>query len=116
MKDVLFFFILGVVVGFVAFRLFSEIPQKHKIVYDGLVFTPDLLVIDLDDSVIVYNNSAKVMEIAAGKHNDHKNLKGFEEKIIKSGETYSFMPEEKGIFDLHDHLNPKKLGALVVYK
>ncbi len=113
-RNTLFFFVLGVVTGLVAFRLFSEFPQKHMIVYDGLTFNPVLLVIDLGDSVTVSNKSNKVMEVAAGKHDDHKNLKGFEEKIVKAGETYSFIPEEKGIFDLHDHLNPKKLGVLVI--
>ncbi|MBI4029392.1 MAG: hypothetical protein HY376_03425 [Candidatus Blackburnbacteria bacterium] len=114
MRNNLSFFVLGVVTGVVAFRLFSEIPQKHTIFYDGSTFNPGLLVIGLGDSVTVSNNSIRVMEVAVGKHEDHKNLKGFEEKIINSGGAYSFVSEERGVFDLHDHLHPKKLGVLVV--
>ncbi|OGY08086.1 MAG: hypothetical protein A2782_03675 [Candidatus Blackburnbacteria bacterium RIFCSPHIGHO2_01_FULL_43_15b] len=114
MKNALFFFVLGIITGVMAVELFSQIPKRHTIFYDGLMFSPELLVIRFGDSVTVYNNSTKAMEVAAGKHENHKNLQGFEEKIVKPETTYTFTPLEKGAFDFHDHLNPKKLGILAI--
>lgn len=88
--------------------------SHHTVSYDGIGFYPEFTVVQLGDSVIVKNSSQKLMEIAVGKHENHEALQGFQEKIIKPETTYTFTPREKGVFYLHDHLNPKKLGILVI--
>ena len=54
------------------------------------------------------------MEIAVGKHENHQILNGFQEKIIDSKGEYVFTPLERGVFDIHNHLNPKKPGTLII--
>ena len=88
--------------------------SQHTISYNGENFQPKFVVIHLGDSVTVKNDSIKSMEIAVGRHDNHETLEGFEEKIVKPETSYTFSPREKGVFDLHDHKNPKELGALVV--
>ncbi|GEM_PF-5447599 len=90
------------------------LPKRHTVYYDGQKFSPQSLTIKLGDSVSVKNNSQTYMEIAVGEHKSHRNLKGFEEKVVEAGVVYAFIPQEKGIFDFHDHLNPKKLGILTI--
>lgn len=88
--------------------------KRHTVLYDGTIFTPEFVVIHLGDTVAIKNNSQTPMSIAVGRHENHKTLNGFQEKIINSKQEYTFTPQEKGVFDIHDHLNPKKLGYLVV--
>lgn len=90
--------------------------KNHTIAYDGISFTPEFVVIHLGDSITIKNNSQKAMEIAVGLHENHKTLNGFQEKIINSKKEYAFVPQERGVFDLHDHFNPKKLGYIIIDK
>lgn len=90
------------------------ITKRHTILYDGALFTPEFVVIHLGSSVTIKNSSQTPMEIAVGKHDNHKTLRGFQEKIIKPETKYTFTPQEKGVFDLHNHLHPKKLGTLII--
>lgn len=103
---------LIVIAGVILTILF--LPKKYLVNYDGQVFTPQGLAIKLGDSVIIKNNSQTKMEFAIGSHENHRALRGFEEKIIEANTTYRFTPEEKGIFDFHDHFNPKKIGVLII--
>ncbi|OGY09367.1 MAG: hypothetical protein A2700_01785 [Candidatus Blackburnbacteria bacterium RIFCSPHIGHO2_01_FULL_44_64] len=89
---------------------------KHAISYDGEAFAPEFIVIHLGDSVKIKNSSQKPAEIAVGRHENHKTLSGFQERIIKPKEEYAFTPLEKGVFDLHNHLNPKNQGYLIIDK
>lgn len=107
------FLIFLMVVGAVILILMLQ-PKRHTVSYDGNNFTPQSLTIKLGDSVSVKNNSQTYMEMAVGEHKSHRTLKGFEEKVVEAGEVYIFTPAEKGIFDFHDHLNPKKLGILII--
>lgn len=88
--------------------------EQHSISYNGETFVPEFKVIKLGDSVSFKNNSQTSMEIAVGRHENHRILKGFKEKILEANATYTFIPEETGVFYLHDHLNPKNLGFLIV--
>lgn len=103
---------LIVIAGVILTILF--LPKKYLVNYDGEAFTPQGLVIKFGDSVIVKNSSQTKMEYAMGSHENHRALKGFEEKIIEANATYTFTPQEKGIFDFHDHFNPKKIGVLII--
>ncbi|MBI2036016.1 hypothetical protein HYT17_00045 [Candidatus Microgenomates bacterium] len=89
-------------------------PKQHVVYYDGQKFTPQFLTIKLGDSVTVKNNSYTYMELAVGEHKSHRTLAGFEEKVVEAQAAYTFTPGEKGVFDFHDHLNPKKLGLLTI--
>lgn len=90
-------------------------PKQHVISYNGENFTPSSLTITLGERVTVKNDSSKYMELAVGEHQSHRNLAGFEEKVLEAGEIYTFTPQEKGKFNFHDHLNPKQLGQLVIF-
>lgn len=90
--------------------------KEHTISYNGTAFIPEFVVIRLDDSVSIKNTSQVSIEIAVGRHENHKTLKGFEEENVKPEEVYTFTPLEKGVFDLHNHLNPQKLGFLIIDK
>ena len=88
--------------------------KRHTILYDGKLFTPEFVVIHLGESVTIKNISQAPIEIAVGKHENHQILDGFQEKIIDSKGEYVFTPLERGVFDIHNHLNPKKLGTLII--
>lgn len=89
-------------------------PKQVEILYNGLTFNPKSVTIKLGDSLMVKNQSTKNMEIAVGIHPSHQELKGFEEKVVKKGEDYTFTIEEKGQFEYHDHLRPKVFGLITV--
>ena len=105
-------YLLFVVIGAMLVTLF--LPKKHFIYYDGETFTPQGLTIKFGDSVSIKNNAPSYMEFAIGQHANHKTLKGFEEKVIEANTVYTFAPQENGIFDFHNHLNPKKIGVLII--
>ena len=94
----------------------TVVPEKKRveILYDGVTFNPKSVSLNLGDSISVKNKSTAAMEIAMGKHPSHQELKGFEEKVVKRGEDYTFTIEEKGQFEFHDHLKPKVLGVITV--
>lgn len=100
----------------ILFYNLQMVSKRYTILYDGTLFTPEFIVIRLGDSVTIKNNSQTPMEIAVGRHENHKTLNGFQEKIINSNKEYTFIPQERGVFDLHDHFNPKKLGYIIVDK
>lgn len=100
--------------GILLYSFQKEYIKRHTIFYDGVLFTPEFVVIHLGDTVTIRNSSQKPMDIAVGRHENHKTLNGFQEKIINSKEEYTFTPQEKGVFDLHDHFNPKKLGYIII--
>lgn len=98
------------------FLIYQKANRTHTISYDGVIFTPEFIVLHLGDSVNIKNTSQTEIEAAVGKHENHQRLKGFQEKIIKPKEGYTFTPLEKGVFDLHNHLNPKNTGYLIIDK
>lgn len=108
----LYISLLIIILGTVSIMFLS--PRKHFISYNGEIFTPQGITIKLGDIVSVKNNSQAEMEFAVGQHANHKTLKGYEERIIETNATYTFIPQEEGIFDFHDHLNPKKIGVLII--
>lgn len=94
--------------------LFQPTPKKYTISFDGEGFVPENQTINLGDIVTVKNSSKTGLILALGEHENHTPLKGFEEKLTKAGESYSFTPQEKGTFDLHNHLLVKKYGKLII--
>ncbi len=90
------------------------LPKNYFIYYDGEKFTPQGVIIKLGDSVSIKNNSQAKIEFAMGTHENHRLLKGFEEKIIEANTMYTFTPQETGIFDFHNHFNPKKIGVMII--
>ena len=93
----------------------SVLPQQYIISYnaDGS-FAPQTLTVKSGDLITLKNDSKVNMQIAFGEHENHTPLKGFEEKLVKPSESYTFRPEEKGSFDFHNHLRTKIFGKLVV--
>lgn len=89
--------------------------EKYSISYnaDGS-FSPESLTVKVGDSITFKNNSKESAQIALGEHELHLSLKGFEEKVIESGQSYVFSPREKGNFVFHNHLRPQKFGTLVI--
>ena len=88
--------------------------QLYTITFKDDNFTPESLTIKVGDVITLKNDSKDDLELAIGKHENHDSLKGFEEKVIKSSETYTFSPKETGKFTYHNHLKPKKYGNLTI--
>ncbi|TSC88724.1 MAG: hypothetical protein G01um10145_750 [Microgenomates group bacterium Gr01-1014_5] len=118
LRTITFIFLICAITlfGILLYSFQKEYIKRHTVLYDGALFTPEFVVIHLGDPVIIKNSSQKPMEIAVGRHENHKTLSGFQEKIINPKEEYAFTPQERGIFDLHDHFNPKKFGYIIIDK
>lgn len=126
------FFVILSIFGFILIKLttqplkverpkiatISAVPnspvQKYNISFNGDSFVPDIQTVKVRDEVTVKNDSKINLLLALGEHESHVPLKGFEERLTKPGESYAFTPQEKGNFDLHNHLRVKKYGRLII--
>lgn len=81
-------------------------------------FLPACVKVLSGSTITYYNQSDKVLEVAADPHPIHKgNREVSDGKFVlevKPGENASVKPERKGTFGLHDHANSSARAVLVV--
>lgn len=85
------------------------------VVYTDEGFSPATMNIALGTKVMFENKSSKAFWPASGPHPEHTNYPEFDaKKSISSGESYSFVFENAGAWEFHDHLDSKKFGKITV--
>lgn len=78
-------------------------------------FEPATLSISAGDTVVFTNNGQALHWPASDPHPVHTDLLGFDaKKGLTTGETYSYVFTKPGTFGMHDHLNAKVKGTIVV--
>lgn len=78
-------------------------------------FEPSTLTISAGDTVVFTNNGQALHWPASNPHPVHNNLPTFDaKKGLATGETYSYAFMEPGTFGMHDHVNAKIKGTIVV--
>ncbi len=78
-------------------------------------FEPSKVTIPVGTTVVFVNNGQALHWPASGVHPTHEILPGFDAKRgLATGDTYSFTFEQKGSWPMHDHLNPRTTGTIVV--
>lgn len=86
----------------------------HLVFYRNKSFQPANITINKGEGIKFINESTEAIESALGTHPDHKNVPGFEEKLLKPGEEYTFTLTQPGVFNFHNHLHPSASGFISV--
>lgn len=78
-------------------------------------FEPATVNISVGDTVVFTNNGQALHWPASDPHPTHTNYSKFDaKKGIATGETYSYTFTEAGTYGMHDHLNAKVKGTIIV--
>lgn len=92
-----------------------EEKKEIKVTYTDSGFSPELMNIEVGETVIFKNESAKDMWVASAPHPTHTVYPEFDaKKAYKKGESYSFTFTKKGEWKYHNHLNSSQRGTVVV--
>lgn len=93
----------------------SATQQTVQISIDDLAFDPATVTIPVGATVVFTNNGQALHWPASDPHPTHTDLSGFDaKKGLATGEKYSYTFATKGTFGMHDHLNAKMKGSIVV--
>lgn len=92
-----------------------SVANEVNVSIDDEGFDPATITIPVGTTVVFTNNGQALHWPASDPHPTHTNVSGFDaEKGLPTGETYSFTFTEQGTFGMHDHLNAKMKGLIVV--
>jgi len=83
-----------------------------EITYTKDGFSPDQATIVAGTEVLFSNQSGGTMWVASDPHPVHTNYSEFDQ--LENGGAYSFTFTKSGIYNFHDHLNPKNRGKIIV--
>jgi len=93
----------------------TEEMADNQITYMDSGFSPVSINIKLGETVTWKNDSSDLMWVASAIHPIHAEYPGFDQlKGSEKGTTYSFKFEKAGTWKFHNHLNPGKVGIVVV--
>ncbi len=89
--------------------------QVVEVTYDGKVFSPSPININVNDWVFFKNTSSTEMWVASNPHPGHTDYPGFDAgKKIAPGANYKFQFTKAGTWGYHNHFNPSQEGSVVV--
>lgn len=78
-------------------------------------FDPPIITIRSGQTIQWINDDASGMWIASDPHPEHIEYPGLDESHgVAQGETYEFAFAKAGVWGYHNHLNPEKIGKVVV--
>lgn len=91
----------------------TPVPVTVSITDEG--FEPSTVTIPVGTKVTFVNNGQALHWPASDPHPIHTGLSGFDaRKGLATGESYSFTFTKAGTFGMHDHLNFRLKGSIVV--
>lgn len=88
--------------------------HTYKLVFNEKSTDPNVVTLNKCDEIVVTNNSNESVELAMGPHDHHMHVDGFEETLLKTGESYSFRISQSGNYTIHDHDNDELKADLAV--
>lgn len=93
----------------------SPAAKSVSVSIEDTGFTPATVTIPVGTTVVFTNNGQALHWPASDPHPVHTDLPGFDaKKGLATGETYSFTFTKAGTFGVHDHLNARMKGSIVV--
>lgn len=93
----------------------NTVNQTTVVTYMSSGFSPNILNINMGDTVKFINDSSGNMWVASNPHPQHTEYSDFDaQRNYTSGESYSFTFTESGTYEYHNHVNPSMRGTIVV--
>ena len=93
----------------------DEIAKKVTVNYTDSGFSPKTINIKKGDTVVFVNQSSESLWVASAPHPIHTDYPDFNEKAaISNGGSWSFTPDQIGLWKYHNHKNPSNTGAVIV--
>lgn len=97
----------------------SETKESQReeilVTYTSFGFSPNIINIEMGDTVRFSNDSSLNMWVASNPHPQHTEFSDFDAgKNYQNGESYSFTFNESGTYEYHNHSNPSMRGTVVV--
>jgi plastocyanin len=78
-------------------------------------FSPSSIEVKAGTIVTFVNQSSLGMWVASDPHPTHTNYPGFDEKgQVSNGGNYSFTFTKVGTWGYHNHLDPRRIGSIIV--
>lgn len=77
-------------------------------------FTPSVITIEVGDTVTWVNKDDVKRQVASDPYPTHTDLPDFVSDELEKDDVFTYMFTEAGEFSYHDHLNPIKLGKVIV--
>ncbi|NBV77282.1 hypothetical protein EBR66_03925 [bacterium] len=94
---------------------FYQIPLTETVTWNGSGFTPKEVLIQKGGTVRFVNDSTTPVWPASDSHPSHNRLKGFDPAMgVVPGASWSFTFENAGVWDFHNHLEPRYVGRILV--
>jgi plastocyanin len=89
--------------------------SSADVAIDDTAFTPSTITVPVGTTVVFTNNGQAPHWPASDPHPVHTDLSAFDaKKGLATGEKYSYTFTTKGTFSMHDHLNARIKGSIVV--
>lgn len=93
----------------------NESPAETVIVYTVSGFSPSSLTVKQGTAITFKNSSSSPFRPASDPHPIHTAYREFDAKqTIAAGQSYTFTFDKVGSWGYHDHLNPIRVGTIVV--
>ncbi len=93
----------------------EDVVELQSISMDEVGFDPSELTIPVGTTVVFLNNGQAPHWPASDPHPTHTDLSAFDaKKGLATGESFSYTFTEAGTYGIHDHLNPKAKGTIIV--
>lgn len=107
--------IAAVLVISAVFVLYRKAPENTNVQYNKEGFSPKIVTINKGDVVTFINSSGLSFWPASDLHPSHLVYPEFDSKsALPSGQSWSFEFNKIGKWAFHDHLDPTKIGTVVV--
>ncbi len=91
-----------------------EKPEAKTVWISESSFTPSVITVKAGDTVTWINKDVPKRQVASDPHPAHTDLSDFVSNELEQDDTFSYTFSEAGEYTYHDHLNPIRLGKVIV--
>lgn len=93
----------------------KKIIYEERVFYTEAGFSPSVLRVGINTTVVFRNQSKGKMWIASNPHPTHTDYPDFDARgCYEIGSDYAFTFTKKGVWGYHDHLRPSSTGVIIV--
>jgi len=94
----------------------GKVAKTHEIKISDSEFIPETTKITVCDEIVFNNVSNKYVDIGFGEHPAHLLYPNYKEKVLKPGEKTSLQMTAFGRFEIHEHIDDKIEGEIIISK
>ena len=88
--------------------------DAHRVAIRGGVVTPESVMTERCDRLIITNHDTVKRRLAFGEHNHHVDYDGADGRLVAAGDTLTLTLSETGEFMFHDHFDEAVHGHFTV--